>query len=207
MILHNRAIFLDRDGTVNEEVSFLTDPAEVRLIPGADEAIREANDLGFLVFIITNQSGVARGLLDESKLQEIHEALLAMLRNRDAHVEAVYYCPHHPDYGEPPYRTTCDCRKPGIGMLAKAAEQHKIDLKQSFLIGDRMADIQTAIAANVHPILVLTGYGKEEKQICDDNGVKPEYIASDILSAISYIRQAVSIESHTVQKKNLSSLA
>ena len=184
-------LFLDRDGTINEEVDYLSSPNELRLIHGAAEAVKEANQLGLKVFIITNQSGIARGMLSESDLAEIHKKLIQLLDNEQAHIDAIYYCPHHPELGNPPYRMDCDCRKPNIGMLTKAAKDFDIDLRKSFVVGDRIIDVQTGNNAGASSILVLTGYGKEERQFLHDNHVHVDYIAKDLHDAMQYIKQTV----------------
>src|SRR5260221_591734 len=138
-------IFLDRDGTINEEVDFLTTPDDLNLIEGSANAIRDANECGFKVFVVTNQSGIARGILTEKDLAEIHSALLKKLAQHDARIDAIYYCPHHPDAIDAQYRIVCDCRKPGTGMIMRAVQEFGIDLTRSYVIGDRMIDIQTGI--------------------------------------------------------------
>src|SRR5262245_49590223 len=160
--MNRSGLFLDRDGTINEEVDFLTDPLDLRLIPGAADAIREANESGFKVFVITNQSGIARGLLTEERLGEIHAALVSKLAESRAKIDAIYYCPHHPDLGQPPYRRECDCRKPKTGMIDQAVRSYGIDVRKSFVIGDRMIDVQTGNNSGATSVLVLTGYGREE---------------------------------------------
>jgi D-glycero-D-manno-heptose 1,7-bisphosphate phosphatase len=184
-------IFLDRDGTINEEVDFLSSPLHLRLIPGSAEAIHEANESGFKVFIITNQSGIARGILTEGQLSEIHKALLTQLGECDARIDAIYYCPHHPDFGEPPYRTACDCRKPRTGMIAMAAQRFGIEIGKSYVIGDRMIDMQTADNCGATSILVLTGYGRQELELCRREGIAVGHVAEDLHGAIRYVKQTV----------------
>src|SRR5713101_1275098 len=154
MNAHDIGVFLDRDGTINEEVDFLSSSDELHLIEGSAKAIREANQLGLKVFVITNQSGIARGFLTEQQLIKIHDHLIKMLNDLGAHIDAIYYCPHHPELGEAPYRILCDCRKPKTGMLQQAVKQFGINLAKSFVIGDRMIDVQTAQAAGAASILV-----------------------------------------------------
>jgi D-glycero-D-manno-heptose 1,7-bisphosphate phosphatase len=181
-------IFLDRDGTVNQEVNFLTSADDLELIPRSGEAIREANELGFKIFIVTNQSGVARGLLTEAALQEIHDALARELRKHGARVDAVYYCPHQPGEGETPAEA-CDCRKPNTGMIERALREFPVDLKRSFVIGDRLLDMQLGNNAGIPSILVLTGYGKEELELCRSANARIEHVASDLYDAIQYIKR------------------
>ena len=189
--MNRSGIFLDRDGTINEEVDFLTNPLDLRLIPGAADAIREANESGFKVFIITNQSGIARGLLTEERLGEIHAALVSKLAGHRAKIDAIYYCPHHPDFGQPPYRSECDCRKPKTGMIDQAVRAFGIDVRKSFVIGDRMIDVQTGNNAGAASILVLTGYGRSELELCRRNGVPIGHTAADLYAAVQYAKQSV----------------
>lgn len=187
-------IFLDRDGTINKEVDFLRSAADLELIPRSADAIRELNLCGWKVFIVTNQSGIARGMLTEETLDGIHALLLKRLREHDASIDAVYYCPHHPDIGEPPFRKECECRKPKIGMLERAAEEFDLDLARSFVIGDRMIDAQTANNCRATSVLVKTGYGNEEIALCSKNGVRVDYIADDLYAAVRFVRHAVRLE-------------
>lgn len=160
-------LFFDRDGTLNTELDYLSRPEELQLIPNAARAIREANDFGVKVFIITNQSGIARGLFTETDLEAIHERLRAMLAAEGARIDAIYTCPHHPDYGTTPYKRDCDCRKPKPGMLHKARNDYGIRLAQSFVIGDRCIDMQAGRAAGCSTALVLTGYGAVDRHECE----------------------------------------
>ncbi len=183
-------IFLDRDGTINEEVDYLTSPDQLKLIKGSAAAIRELNKAG-KVFIITNQSGIARGLLTEARLKEIHDRLESELKKENAVIDAIYYCPHHPDYGGPQYQKNCDCRKPKTGMIDQAVAEHNIDIKKSYVIGDRMLDMQTANNAGAQSILVLTGYGKIELELCKQNNVHIDHIAQNLSEAARRITQGI----------------
>ena len=184
-------VFLDRDGTINEEVDFLSSSDELHLIEGSAKAIREANQLGLKVFVITNQSGIARGFLTEQQLIKIHDHLIKMLNDLGAHIDAIYYCPHHPELGEAPYRILCDCRKPNTGMLQKAVKQFGINLTKSFVIGDRMIDVQTAQAAGAASILVLTGYGKTELELCRSNNFHIDFVARNLEEAMKFVKRSV----------------
>ena|ERR1051326_301213 len=188
-MIQNAGIFLDRDGTINQEVDFLTSPDHLRLINGSAGAIREANECGFKVFVVTNQSGIARGILTEEDLAEIHSALVSKLEPHHARLDAIYYCPHHPDAVVEKYRLACDCRKPGTGMLMNAVREFGIDLTRSYIIGDRMIDIQTGNNCGATPILVLTGYGKHELELCRENNVEISFVAADLRAAIEHIKQ------------------
>lgn len=158
-----RAVFLDRDGTINLEKGYLFRTADFEFVPGAAEAIRLLNGAGFLVVVVTNQSGVARGYYSEEDVAVLHRHIEEQLSRCGARVDAWLYCPHHPD-GKGAYAQTCACRKPRPGMLFEAARQYGIDLKNSVMIGDKLADVEAAIAAGCSPILVRSGYGAEEEQ-------------------------------------------
>jgi D-glycero-D-manno-heptose 1,7-bisphosphate phosphatase len=185
------ALFLDRDGTINEEVDFLTNPDHLHLLPGAANALREAIKAGFKIFIITNQSGIARGLLSEERLRDIHSSLIRQLKSEQVTIDGIYYCPHHPEFGEPPYRKECNCRKPRPGMIEEAAQSFDLDLVRSFVIGDRLIDIQTGNTIGIPSILVLTGYGKEELELCRKERVPISYVAQDLSDAVRYIQTSI----------------
>jgi D-glycero-D-manno-heptose 1,7-bisphosphate phosphatase len=187
-------IFLDRDGTINYEIDFLRSPSDLQLIPGSAEAIKQANDLGLKVFVITNQSGIARGKITEENLTEIHNVLQSELRGHGASIDKFYYCPHHPDAGELPYRIKCNCRKPDIGMLIEAKNEFNIDLTKSFVIGDKMIDIQAGNKSGAKSILVLTGYGKNELSRCSEQNVIIDYIAKDLYEAMQFVKNTVEKE-------------
>ncbi len=198
--MNNIGIFLDRDGTINEELEFISSPDDVVLIPRSAEAIREANQLGLKVFVITNQSGIARGFIKEEELVKVHNKLVELLNNAGAHLDAIYFCPHHPEFGEPPYKIECDCRKPNSGMLRQAEKEFNIDLKKSFVVGDRIIDVQTAHAVGATGILVLTGYGKNQIEEIQKNNIKIDYIAEDLYDAMQFIK--TKIKSNTSNEKN-----
>lgn len=155
-------VFLDRDGTVTEEVGYLTDSKRLKLIPGSAEAIALLNKYGVPVILATNQAGVARGYFNESLVIECNEKLKKMLETLGAKLDAIYYCPHHPESGSPPYRKDCDCRKPKPGMLLKGAEKFGLNLAKSYVIGDKATDLEVAENVSAKPILVKTGYGLGE---------------------------------------------
>lgn len=179
-----KAVFLDRDGTINVEKEYLHRPEEFAFIPGAIEAIRLLNRSGYLVVVVTNQSGVARGYYDESAVKRLHEHIEQLLSAADVHVDAWYHCPHHPD-GLAPYNRDCSCRKPLPGMLQQAAEDLAIDLAASWMVGDKAIDVEAGLAAGCRSVLVLTGYGVEEQQklpqgvpCCPDLQAAAELIAA-----------------------------
>ena len=155
------AVFLDRDGTIIEEVHYLSSPEQVRLIPGAADAVRAFNEAGVLVVVVTNQAGVARGYFPESRVREVHEHLSALLGEHGAHIDAYYHCPHHPTEGVGEYRVACDCRKPKPGLLLTAARDLNIDLSRSWMIGDKSCDAEAGAAAGCRTMLVRTGHGRD----------------------------------------------
>jgi D-glycero-D-manno-heptose 1,7-bisphosphate phosphatase len=183
------AVFLDRDGTLNEEVNFVRSPEQFTMLPGAADAVGTLNRHGIIVCIISNQSGVARGFFTEEDLVPIHRKLEGELGRSGARIDRIYYCPHHPTEGKPPYNVACSCRKPGIGMLQQAAREFGLDLQRSFVVGDRIVDIQAGRAAGATSMLVLTGYGPHALEECREQGVSPDYIVRDIAEAAGIIIQ------------------
>src|SRR5262245_38452322 len=141
------ALFIDRDGCINEDIGYVSRPDDLVIYPWAAEAIRIINDTGMKAIVITNQSGVARGIYTEEILDDIHERLRESLAQQGARVDAIYYCPHHPRIGDQRYRQLCVCRKPQPGMLHRAAREHDIDLSTSYVIGDKSSDINLAANA------------------------------------------------------------
>lgn len=153
-----RAVFLDRDGTVMVEADYLADPAGVELIQGAAAAIRRLRRAGFAVVLVSNQSGIARGLYDEADYRAVAARLEEILRARGAAPDGTYHCPHHPDFSGP-----CDCRKPATGMYRRAAEELGLDLAASYYVGDKPGDVEPAVTLGGTGILVRTGYGRESE--------------------------------------------
>ncbi|HXU38779.1 MAG TPA: HAD family hydrolase [Blastocatellia bacterium] len=182
-----RAFFIDRDGTLNEDIGYVSTPDELVLYPWAAEAVRLVNESGFKAIVITNQSGIARGMYSEQTLRAIHERLIAELARDGARIDAVYYCPHHPEIGAADYRKACDCRKPRTGMLDEAASEHNIDLTRSFVIGDKSSDILLAENAGAQSALVLTGYGRETLAHSERWPCEPSFIAENLLLAVKQI--------------------
>jgi D,D-heptose 1,7-bisphosphate phosphatase len=208
-----QAVFLDRDGTINEEVGYLDRMEKLQLIPGAAEAIRLINKSGMKTVVVTNQSGVARGVFDEAFVEKTHTCLRNILRAEGALIDAFYFCPHHPTEGRVEYLKICDCRKPAPGMLLRAAEELRIDPNHSYMVGDTLKDIEAGARAGAQGILVRTGYGEEAAaELGPDeeprkNGdmmrhrvpiektgapgetgiVRPVHIAGDILAGVQWI--------------------
>ena len=176
--MRKAAIFLDRDGTINFEVNYLYKPVDWEWIPGAIEAIKLLNANGFLVFVVSNQSGVARGEYTGEDVDKLHVYVNNQLQSHNGTIDAFYYCQHHPDYGE---KKQCACRKPKAGMIEQACIDYDIDLDKSWLIGDKLSDVQAGENAGVSTILVMTGYGGSFL-----NSVNPrQKMAANLLDAVN----------------------
>lgn len=182
-----QAVFFDRDGTLNEELGYLGDPARVRLLAGAPEAVAAARNAGFTTVIITNQSGIARGLLTEEQVHAVNDRVVAMLKLYGAVVDAVYYCPHHPEGPVEAFKGECDCRKPAPGLLQRAANEFGLDLAQSFVIGDKASDVGLAAAVGAQGVLVRTGYGNAELDKLAARGYRAAHVADGVYDAMQWI--------------------
>jgi D-glycero-D-manno-heptose 1,7-bisphosphate phosphatase len=180
-------VFIDRDGTLNEDIGYVSAPDELVLYPWTAEAVRRINDSGLLAIVITNQSGIARGLYTEKTLDAIHSRMIHELARGGAKIDAVYYCPHHPDVGDARYRIDCECRKPRTGMLELASREHRIDIAASYVIGDKASDIKLAENAGARSALVLTGYGRETFAHPDRWPCAPDVTAGNLLEAVERI--------------------
>lgn len=182
------AVFIDRDGTISEEVGYVNHPSRFRIFPYAAEAVRLLNDAGWLAILVTNQAGVARGYFTEDLIAVVHDHLRGELEAGGARLDAVYYCPHHPSVGEAPYRARCDCRKPQPGLILRAARDFEIDLQRSWMIGDRPSDTELARNANVNAAFVLSGYGRGEWEYGRAEWKhQPDLVADDLLGAVRMI--------------------
>lgn len=185
----NHAVFIDRDGTISEEVGYINHTSRFRLFPYAAAAIEQLHEAGYLAILVTNQAGVARGYFSEDMVKAVHQRMTEELEASGATLDAVYYCAHHPSVGEPPYRYDCDCRKPKPGLLLRAASDFNLDLTNSWMVGDRYSDVELARNAGVKSVLVLSGYGRGEWEHQRDNWtILPDLVAEDLLEAVSLIR-------------------
>ncbi|MCI0351298.1 MAG: HAD family hydrolase [Acidobacteriales bacterium] len=188
----NIGVFIDRDGTVSEEVGYVNHLSRYHVYPWTAEAVRNFNQAGLKAIVVTNQAGVARGYFTEELVKQVHEKLLAEMARAGARFDAIYYCPHHPSVGEPPYRQSCNCRKPRTGMLERAAAEFGIELSRSFVIGDRYGDIELAHNAGARSIFVLSGYGLGEYEYQRQHWQRrPEWIGKDLLEASQWVLEAV----------------
>ncbi len=184
------AVFLDRDGTINYDSDYLCDEAKLELLPGSADGIKLLNDAEFLTIVCTNQSGIARGYFSEDKLQQIHEKLKILLKEKGAFLDEIFYCPHHSDFGNEKYKKDCDCRKPKPGMIYKSLQKYDIDLQKSYVVGDKIADILFGKNLGLKTILVLTGYGQESfKRL--DNSSQPDFVAKNLKEACEIIVSAI----------------
>lgn len=182
-----RAVFFDRDGTLNEEVGYINHPSRFRLLPTAAAAVRAVNAAGRRAIVVTNQSGAARGYFPGGLIEVVNRKLQDELAAAGAKLDAVYVCPHHPTVGEPPYRMDCDCRKPKPGLLLRAAQDFGLDLTQCVVIGDRYSDVQLAHGVGARGVLTLTGYGRGEYEYQRDRWPRPpDFIAEDVLAAVTW---------------------
>lgn len=182
------AVFMDRDGTLAHEVGYVNDVSRFRLFPWSIEAVRLINRSGFLAVLVTNQAGVARGYFPEPAVREVHQRLAAALADGGARLDGVYYCPHHPEAGDAPYRQDCDCRKPRPGLLTRAAADLGIDLARSWVVGDRAGDLKVAWAVGARGAIVKTGYGLGELRHHSSSWKRPpDLVAEHLLEAVSLI--------------------
>ena len=182
------ALFMDRDGTISEEVGYVNHPSRFRLFPYSADAIKLLNESGWLAIVVTNQAGVARGYFSEAVIINVHDQLSKDLEAASAKLDAIYYCAHHPSVGEPPYRFDCDCRKPKPGLIDRAAADFEIDLERSWMVGDRYGDVELAQNAGLHSALVLSGYGRGEWEYQRGSWkLEPEVVAENLLEAAKMI--------------------
>lgn len=187
--MKKKAVFLDRDGTINKDVGYPNSFNVIEIYPSSYEAVRKINERGLLAVITTNQSGVGRGLIVEKNLHAIHQKFKEFFTKNNAHFDAIYYCPHFISSSNPHYRKDCQCRKPYPGMALKAAEELNIDLENSYMVGDKVEDILFGLNIHARPILVLTGFGQESLLKLKKRGINPAYIAADLLDAVNWILQ------------------
>jgi D-glycero-D-manno-heptose 1,7-bisphosphate phosphatase len=184
------AVFMDRDGTVNEQMGYVNHISRFHLLPGVCEAIRLLNERNFLAIIVTNQSGVARGYFPLRLVHEIHAMLEDTLKKEGASIDGIFFCPHHPRGTIPEFTRECDCRKPGTGLIKKACDSFDIDMSRSCVVGDHYTDLEMARRCDVDGILVKTGYGLGDlTYMLPQMPIKPCYIAYDLLDAVKWIIQ------------------
>jgi D-glycero-D-manno-heptose 1,7-bisphosphate phosphatase len=183
-----RAVFLDRDGTINEQMGYVNHPDRFVLLPGVGRAIARLNRADLAVVVVSNQSGLARGYFPEELIEQVHRKMIQGLEKDGARLDGIYYCPHYPRATLAKYRVDCDCRKPRPGMLVKASEELGLDPARSFVVGDRSSDLEAARAVGATSVLVLTGYGRGELEyVLPQKRVQPDWVAEDMNSAVDWI--------------------
>jgi D-glycero-D-manno-heptose 1,7-bisphosphate phosphatase len=182
------AVFIDRDGTLTDEVGYVNHPTRLRLLPRSAEAVRRLNAAGVAAVVATNQAGLARGYFSKDVLEAVNGRLVDLLAREGARLDGLYVCPHHPTEGEPPFRADCDCRKPRPGLLLRAAADLDLDLAGSVVVGDKPTDLAVARPVGARGVLVLTGYGLGEWEYRRAHfAVEPDHVAGDLLDAVEWV--------------------
>lgn len=183
----NRAVFLDRDGTLNEDPGYLGNPDEVRLLPGVGESLAFLkNKLKFKLIVISNQSGIARGLLTHEDVQAVNERINQLLSSYSVEIDKFYYCPYHPEFNS---EQDCICRKPSPAMIYESAKEFGINLCKSYLVGDSVSDVECGMQAGIKTVLVLTGYGNDHLSILQKENKIPIFVASNFNDACQFIKK------------------
>ena len=185
--MKNRAVFLDRDGTINKDVGYPNSFSVIEIFPFSFEAVRKMREAGLLAVIITNQSGVGRGIIEIENLDDIHAKMSTEFAKHGASLDGIYYCPHYADPDDPKHAEDCPCRKPNPGMGQQAAADLDIDTSRSYMIGDKVEDILFGLNIKAKPILVLTGYGRKSLSKLEESGIQPAFIAETLLEAAEWI--------------------
>ncbi len=185
-----RAVFLDKDGTLVEDIPYNVNPSLIRLTDGATEALELLQDAGYAIFVVTNQSGVARGYFSEQDLSAVESTIRSLLLSSGILMDGFYYCPHHPQGTVAPYAIECICRKPRPGLLLKAAHEHNIDLASSWLIGDILNDVQAGKEAGCRTVLLNNGHETEWDRSA---GRQPDFTVTNLLQAAQTILHAANL--------------
>ena len=182
------AVFLDRDGTINEQMGYINHESRFVLLPGVADAIRLLNLNGYLSIVVSNQSGVGRGYFPVDLVHKIHDRLKSGLKNQGVVLDQIYFCPHYPGGSVAEYDRSCTCRKPGTGLIDQAVKDFPIELSASYVIGDRCSDIKMAHRAGMKGILVKTGYGRGDLEyVFPRLSYQPDYVAEDLFGAVQWI--------------------
>ena len=186
-----KTIFLDRDGTINRESGYINHFSMFEFIPGAIDALKLFKKNGWQTVLITNQAGVARGYFTEEFLQNVHQQMQELLKKENAELDAIYYCPHHPDVGEFPFKKNCKCRKPKTGLIDQAVKDLKIEISESYMVGDKYNDVRLGKKLGLKTIFVLTGYGRGEYEANHQNWQEqPDKIFDDLYAFASWLVNA-----------------
>jgi D-glycero-D-manno-heptose 1,7-bisphosphate phosphatase len=176
-----KVAFLDRDGTIIEEKDFIKTPVEIEFLPGSIEAIKLLKESGYKIIVISNQSGIGRGILTEEMVKKVNRSFIDRLKKENAEIDALYFCPHSPE-------NNCDCRKPETGLIKRAMVEHKLDLKDAIVIGDKWSDVELGKNIGAKTVLVLTGYGKKEAEKAKVSQLQPDFIANDLHDAVDWLK-------------------
>jgi D-glycero-D-manno-heptose 1,7-bisphosphate phosphatase len=179
------AVFMDRDGTVAEEIGYVRDPSKFTVFPWTGSAVRRINESGMAAVLVTNQSAIGRGLIDHTLVETVHERLVSHLGGAGAHLDGLFYCPHHPNDG-------CDCRKPNPGLLRQAGMELNLDLSRSFMIGDSYTDIRAGHAVGARTVLVLTGHGNAQRETHAESEVQPDCVVPTLEDAVEWVLEMAS---------------
>ena len=180
-----RALFLDRDGTINHDPGYIKDPSQIIILPGVSEGIKNLkNNFGFMVIVVSNQAGIAKGIMTSKDVDSINLRVNELLKNDGTSIDAFYYCPYHPDV-DPPEKSIC--RKPSPFMIVQAAAEHEIDLNQSYLIGDKSSDVESGLNAGVKTILLNSDLYEKEISTLHNLGKKPNFVAANFKDACEFI--------------------
>jgi D,D-heptose 1,7-bisphosphate phosphatase len=182
--MSNRAVFLDRDGTLNEDPGYISDPEKVVLFPETGNSLYMLKKYGFLLIVISNQSGISRGIMTSKDVDAVNEKINALLSEYRVKIDAFYFCPAHPDYST---AEECECRKPSPKMVFEAAKEFNVDMNESYIIGDTFADIQCGKNAGLKTILVKTGKGEENFSILQKENNFPTFVAENLANACNFI--------------------
>jgi len=193
--MKKKAVFFDRDGTINKDVGYPNSFHQIEIFPYSFEAVRKINESGLLAVIVTNQSGVGRGLITEDNLHDIHQKMEAAFAEHDAHFDGIYYCPHYLLSANPMYKKDCSCRKPFSGMAFQAAKDLNIDLTKSYMVGDKVEDVQFGLNIKARSILLLTGFGRKSLVKLKAKEVRPAHVAKNLLTAVRWIHKCESAPS------------
>lgn len=187
----DKIVFLDRDGTINEEVEYLHRPSDLVILPGVSAALKRLKEQGFRLVVVTNQAGVARGYYSESDVDQLHEYMNRLLAEDGAEIDRFFYCPHHPAHGIGAYKKSCHCRKPDIGMFEMAENYFQVDKSHSYMVGDKLLDTEAGHKYGVSSVLVGTGYGKELYKGLTEEQKKEAFdaYAKDMTAAAEWILQ------------------
>ncbi len=187
--MKKRAVFLDRDGTINKDVGYPNSYDMVKIFSYSFKAVRKLNEAGFLTVIVTNQSGIGRGFIEEKNLHDIHRKMRRAFTQKKARLDGIYYCPHYERSEKPEYRKDCSCRKPNPGMAQKAVRDLNIDTTKSYMIGDKVEDILFGMNIKAIPILLLTGFGRKSLPKLKEKRIEPAHVAETLVDAVDWILQ------------------